>query len=392
MKTIIRLENASKDFGENKVLKDINLEIKKGEIISIIGPSGSGKTTLLRCISMLDFFSKGNLIIDEKNTVTKDSEKRDIIELRKRIGVVFQDFNLWPHKTVLENIIYAPINVKGEKKNIATKKAEEMLKKVGLSEKANEYPDALSGGQKQRVAIARTLAMEPEIVLFDEITSALDPEMVGEILKIIKRLAKDGMTMLVITHQMRFASEISDKVIFLDNGRIVEKGNSQEIFRNPKEKRTKEFLNSIVEKKQEINVYETYEDFQAYHIGLLKRVKENCVGYVMGAVGDRWFECMGDSYKEYEKIMKKKKITWKWVSYKINKLEKDVLKNLGNQLQISLIPKKFATPSNYNIWEDTIILQTFGDPPVIIEIRNKHLVKGYLNYFKLLWDMGKKIK
>ena len=392
MKTIIRLEKLSKEYSGNKVLKDIDLEIKKGEIISIIGPSGSGKTTLLRCISMLENFNRGKLTIDEKDIITKDTQEKEFEKLRDRIGVVFQDFHLWPHKTVLENVIYAPINVKNEKRNIAIKKGRKILKIVGLSEKADEYPESLSGGQKQRVAIARTLSMEPEIVLFDEITSALDPELVGGILKVIKRLAKEGMTMLVVTHHMRFASEISDKVIFLDGGKIIEIGTPQVIFRTPKENRTKEFLKSIIEKKQEINIYGGYEDFQAYHIGLLKRVKENCIGYVMGAVGDRWFECMGDSYKEYQKIMKEKKIIWKWVSYRIEEFEKNVLNNLGKQLQISLIPKKFATPSNYNIWEDTIILQTFSDPPAIIEIRNKHLVKGYLNYFKLLWDFGKKIK
>lgn len=261
-----------------------------------------------------------------------------------------------------------------------------------MLEKADEYSDDLSGGQKQRVAIARTLAMEPEIVLFDEITSALDPELIAGILRVIKRLARDKMTMIVVTHHMKFASEISDKVIFLDNGKIIEEGIPQTIFMNPKQKRTSQFLQTIIEKKQEINVYEGYEDFQAYHIGLLKRVKNDCTGYVMGAVGDRWFECMGDSYKEYEKILKEKKIAWKWVSYNIEAHEKEVLSNLGNQLQISLIPKKFATPSNYNIWEDTIILQTFGEPPAVIEIKNKHLTQGYLNYFKLLWGMGKEYK
>lgn len=392
MMSVIKLEGLSKKYAGIKVLKDIDLEVKKGEIVSIIGPSGAGKTTLLRCISMLESLDGGKVIIDEKDIITKDSEEKEIEKLRDKIGVVFQDFHLWPHKTILENVIYAPVNVKKEEKNQAIKKGKEILKKVGLLKKANEYPDSLSGGQKQRVAIARTLAMNPEIVLFDEITSALDPELVSGILKIIKRLAKEGMTMLVVTHHMRFASEISDRVIFLDDGKIIEEGVPQVIFRHPREKRTKEFLKTIIEKKQEINLYEGYEDFKAYHIGLLKRVKEGCVGYVMGAVGDRWFECMGDSYKEYEKIMKEKKIIWKWVSYRIEEFEKVALKNLSGQLQISLIPKKFATPSNYNIWEDTIILQTFGEPPAIIEIKNRHLVKGYLNYFKLLWDIGKKVK
>lgn len=248
MKTLIRLEKLSKDYGENKVLKDIDFKIKKGEVISIIGPSGAGKTTLLRCISMLEHFNQGELIINENDVITKETQEKEIRDLRSRIGVVFQDFHLWPHKTVLENVIYAPINVKREKRDTAIKKGQEILKMVGLSEKSDEYPESLSGGQKQRVAIARTLAMDPEIVLFDEITSALDPELVGGILKVIQRLAKEGTTMLVVTHHMRFASEISDRVIFLDQGEIIEEDTPQIIFRNPKENRTKEFLRTIINK------------------------------------------------------------------------------------------------------------------------------------------------
>jgi len=391
MNQVLNVKKLVKDYENALVLRDINLKVNKGQVISIIGPSGSGKTTLLRCVGMVENFESGEVVFDEKEIVKNNTEEKVREKVRNKIGLVFQDFHLWPHKTVLENVSYALINVKKDSKKEAIKKSKVMLKKVGLLDKSDDYPDSLSGGQKQRVAIARTLVMEPKIILFDEITSALDPELVGGILKIIKRLAKEGMTMIIVTHHMRFASEVSDSIIFLDKGRIIEQNTPQKLFSNPKEKRTKEFLSTIVDKKQEINVYEGYEDFQAYHIGLLKRVKSGCVGYVMGAVGDRWFECMGESYKEYEKLLKEKKIIWKWVSYKIEGFEKDVSKSLKDQLKVSLIPKKFATPSNFNIWEDTIILQTFGETPAIIEIRNKHLVQGYLNYFNLLWDFGNKI-
>lgn len=388
---IIKLENLSKWFSKTQVLKNISLELNKGKVVCLIGPSGGGKTTLLRCIAMLEPFEKGKMIIGNQYKVDFTTSETEKEKLRKKIGVVFQEFHLWPHKTVLENITEALISVKKRSKSEAVKEAQNWLEKVDLFSKAQEYPEALSGGQKQRVAIARTLAMKPEIVLLDEITAALDPELVGGILKIIKKLAKDGTTMLVVTHHMKFAKEISDQVIFLSKGTVIEQGEAETIFESPKEKNTQQFLRSILEKKQEITVYEGYEDFQAYHLGLLKRVKKGCIGYVVGAVGDRWFECMSNTYPEYERLLKKNKIIWKWISYKIEKFEKEVQQRLKKQLQISLIPKEYATPSNFNIWEDTIILQTLAEPPAIIEIRNKNLVTGYLNYFNLLWEIGKKI-
>jgi len=389
--SLIKLENLSKNFGSKMVLNKINFEINKGEIISIIGPSGVGKTTLLRCIALLEPFQEGKIIIDDKfkvDQLIKESEKN---KLREKIGVVFQEFNLWSHKTVLENLTEALILVKKMPKDQAIKEAKIWLGKVDLLNKINEFPGVLSGGQRQRVAIARTLAMKPEIILLDEITAALDPELAIGVLKIIKRLARDGTTMIVVTHHMRFAREISDRIIFLDKGEIVEQGKPEIIFEKPTKERTKLFLSGAVEKKQEINVYEGYDDFQAYHIGLLKMVKNNCVGYVVGAVGDRWFKCMGNAYPEFERLLKEKNIIWKWVSYKVEDFERDVQKHLGGQLQISLISKEYSTPSNFNIWEDTIILQTFGEPPAIIEIKNEKLVGGYLNYFNLLWDLGEKI-
>lgn len=250
---MIRIEDLGKRFGELEVLGRINLSITKSEVVSIIGASGSGKSTLLRCINFLETPTSGYVYIDGEPLgfrLTKDGKRvRDresnIDRVRRKTGMVFQSFNLWPHKTVLENIIEAPRIVLGIDSREATTKAEDLLARVGMASKRNEYPDRLSGGQKQRVAIARALAMEPQVMLFDEATSALDPELVGEVLEVMKKLAVDGMTMVIVTHEMSFAKEVSDRVAFLEKGAILEMGTPSEIFSNPSEERTREFLRRI---------------------------------------------------------------------------------------------------------------------------------------------------
>ena len=236
---MIKVKNLKKQFGNNVVLKDISVAIEKGEVVSVIGPSGSGKSTFLRCINGLEEFNGGHIFVDNKDVADKNL---NIDKLREKIGMVFQSFNLFPHLTVLENIILAPVTLKKMHKEEAKIKAKELLKKVGLQEKADFYPSSLSGGQKQRVAIARALAMNPEAILFDEPTSALDPEMVGEVLQVMKSLAKDGMTMIVVTHEMGFAREVCDRVIFMADGEIVEQGNPNDVFLNPQHERTQNFL------------------------------------------------------------------------------------------------------------------------------------------------------
>lgn len=240
---MIYVNNLSKSFGKNKVLKDINEHIKKGEVVVVIGPSGSGKSTFLRCLNRLEEPTSGEIIF-EGNSIT--DKNTNINKLREKMGMVFQQFNLFPHKSVLENITIAPIKVKGEKSDDANKKALSLLKMVGLTEKAESYPASLSGGQKQRIAIARALAMEPDVMLFDEPTSALDPEMVGEVLNVMKDLAKNGMTMVVVTHEMGFAKEVGDRILFMDDGNIVEQGTPEEIFNNPKNPRTIDFLSKVL--------------------------------------------------------------------------------------------------------------------------------------------------
>ncbi|MEE8669974.1 MAG: amino acid ABC transporter ATP-binding protein [Heyndrickxia coagulans] len=240
---MIKVVNLKKSFGDNEVLKNINVEIKPQEVVVIIGPSGSGKSTFLRCINLLETITDGHVYIEGVDIADKST---NINKIRTEVGMVFQQFNLFPHMTVLENITLSPIKVRKLSKEAAKQKALELLRKVGLEEKADAYPDSLSGGQKQRIAIARALAMEPKIMLFDEPTSALDPEMVGEVLEVMRSLAKDGMTMVVVTHEMGFAREVGDRVLFMDGGYIVEENTPQELFENPQEERTKAFLSKVL--------------------------------------------------------------------------------------------------------------------------------------------------
>lgn len=239
----IHVENLKKSFGKLEVLKDISTDIKKGEVVVVIGPSGSGKSTFLRCLNKLETTTSGNVFI---NGVDITDKKTDINKMRENIGMVFQHFNLFNNMNIIDNLMLAPNLLKKCDKAEAKRRAEEMLGKVGLAEKAESFPSQLSGGQKQRVAIARALCMQPEIMLFDEPTSALDPEMVGEVLQVMKDLAADGMTMVIVTHEMGFAREVADRVIFMDGGYIVEEGTPQEVLLNPKESRTIDFLNKVL--------------------------------------------------------------------------------------------------------------------------------------------------
>lgn len=240
---MIKINNLHKSFGNLHVLKGIDLQIDKGEIVVIVGPSGSGKSTVLRCMNLLEEPTEGQILFEDKNITDK---KVNIDEVRQNIGMVFQNFNLFPHMTVLDNITLAPIKIKKISKEEANNKAEILLDRVGLLDKKDAYPSQLSGGQKQRIAIARALAMEPNMMLFDEPTSALDPEMVKEVLDVIKELANEGMTMAIVTHEMGFAKEVADRVIFVDDGRIVENGTPENVFNNPTNERTKEFLAKVL--------------------------------------------------------------------------------------------------------------------------------------------------
>ena len=240
---MIDVKNLHKYFGSLEVLKGIDCHIDKGECVCVIGPSGSGKSTFLRCLNLLETPTKGDIVIDDMHLTEKDF---DVDAMRKRVGMVFQHFNLFPHLTILENVTLAPIRHKMMPEEQAKAKAMELLNRVGVGDKADNYPAQLSGGQKQRVAIARSLALSPEVMLFDEPTSALDPEMVGEVLEVMKQLAQEGMTMVVVTHEMGFAREVANRVFFMDGGGILEEGTPEQIFDHPQEERTKAFLSKVL--------------------------------------------------------------------------------------------------------------------------------------------------
>ncbi len=240
---MIKVSNLHKYFGDNEVLTGIDEEIHDGEVVVVIGPSGSGKSTFLRCLNLLETPTKGEIFIDGEQI---NSHGVNVNKVRQKMGMVFQQFNLFPHLTVIDNITLAPVKLKKADKKTAVEKGMKLLERVGLAEKAKAYPDQLSGGQKQRIAIARALAMDPEIILFDEPTSALDPEMVGEVLEVMKDLAKSGMTMVVVTHEMGFAKEVASRVLFMDQGVIMEQGTPDEIFKNAQNERTKQFLGKVL--------------------------------------------------------------------------------------------------------------------------------------------------
>lgn len=242
---MIKIENLYKKFGKLEVLNGIDINVEKGEIIAIIGPSGSGKSTFLRCINRLEEPTNGKIFIDGENILSKET---NINKIREKVGMVFQHFNLFPHKNVIKNITLAPIKIKNYSLELAESKADKLLSKVGLLDKKYAYPNQLSGGQKQRIAIARALAMEPEVMLFDEPTSALDPEMIKEVLDVMIELAKEGMTMLIVTHEMGFAKNVATRILFMNDGKILEDEKPEEFFNNPKHSRTKEFLYKVLNK------------------------------------------------------------------------------------------------------------------------------------------------
>lgn len=390
---ILETENLTKTFvntGGNFTLSDISFSLNKGEVVCLVGPSGSGKSTLLRCLAGLEQIEGGEITLLGKHKVSQQSLNA-IGALRDNVTYVFQDFNLWPHKTVMENIILAPMHHKGVSRKKAIEIASTLLKKFSLYDKRDAYPDFLSGGQKQRVAIIRALATEPKLLLLDEITSALDPELVSSILNLIKILAKEGQSMVLATHHLKFATEIADRIIFLEKGKMVQESSPRDFIYAQQNTRIADFIKTLSVNKQEINVYEGFDQFQAFQLGTLKRFKRGSAKNVVGSSGDRWFECMGDYYEQYEKERLEKGIGWKMLLYNESPLDKDLRLRHPELNEYRFLPKDLKNPANYYVLEDIVVIQLFGKPgeePAIIEIKNPDIAKSYQNYFDLLWEQG----
>ncbi|MEI8143714.1 MAG: amino acid ABC transporter ATP-binding protein [Candidatus Berkelbacteria bacterium] len=397
MTQILEVKNLTKTFysgNRHIALSDVSFTLDKGEVVCLVGPSGSGKSTLLRCLAGLEEADKGEIVLLGEYNI-HEYDQIAIEAIRENVSFVFQDYNLWPHKTVMENIIFAPVMKKKMSADKARQLASDLLKRFDLYDKKDAYPDFLSGGQKQRVAIIRAIAMQPKLLLLDEITSALDPELISSVLNLIKVLAKEGQSMVIVTHHLKFATEIADKIIFLDGGHLVQEASARDFIYAQNNPRIIDFLQTLSLNKQEINVYEGFDQFQAFQLGTLKRFKKGSSKYVVGSSGDRWFESMGDFYETYEKERIDKEISWRMIMYNESPRDKDLRLRCPELNEYRLIPKNMDNPANYYVIEDVVVIQIFGkegDEPAVIEIKNKNVAKSYLNYFNLLWEQSQPIK
>ena len=391
--TILEVAKISKTFsdvGASFALADVSFSLGKGEVVCLVGPSGSGKSTLLRSLAGLEQIDGGEITLLGEHNI-REHDYQAINALRNNVTYVFQDFNLWPHKTVLENIILAPMHHKKMSREEAIEIASSLLKKFGLYDKRDVYPDFLSGGQKQRVAIIRALATQPKLLLLDEITSALDPQLVSSVLNLIKVLAKEGQSMVIATHHLKFATEVADKIIFLEGGKVVQESTPRDFIYAQQNDRISDFIKTLSVNKQEINVYEGYDQFQAFQLGTLKRFKKGSSKNVVGSSGDRWFECMGDYYEQYERERLEKGIAWKMLLYDESPLDRDLRIRHPELNEYRLLPKGLENPANYYVIDDVVVIQIFGKPgeePAIIEIKNPNVAKSYQNYFDLLWEQS----
>jgi len=373
---MLKMTQATKKYSDDKDFRgisDISFSVPQGQIICVLGKSGSGKSTLLRTLAGLETLDTGEFII-EKNIL---------------VSYVSQDYTLWPHLTVLENLILAPKLASKNREEAIGKEAKLLLERFGLSEYTNSYPAELSGGQRQRVALLRAVMVKPKILLLDEITSALDPELTKSVLDLIRALAKDGYTMIIVTHHMSFAMSISDRIIFLKNGSILQDQKMTQFFTAQSDLEVKSFILDIAKRDESIEVFKGLEQFQAYHLGLIKRLPENSTIYVAGAVGDAWFSPMGEFYKHYEDIRIKKHITWKMVTYDQGEIDRRLAREFPEFNQFRKMPRSMQNPANYNVFGDTVITQIFEQEPTIIQIKNQSIADAYMRFFEELWNAAK---
>lgn len=373
---MLKSEHLTKKYtgeGDFRGINKISVSISVGEVICILGASGSGKSTLLRTLAGLEKADSGLVSLDKN----------------KLASYVSQEYTLWPHLTVIENLTLAPNLKKEESKEVILSRAESFLKRFDLIDYANNYPAQLSGGQRQRIALLRAIMMKPEVLLLDEITSALDPELTKSVLDLVRALAKDGYTMLIVTHHMSFAMSVADRIFFLKNGSLVKDEKSSTFFTAQSDPEIRSFILDIAKQDESIEVFKGLEQFQAYHMGLMKRLPEGSTIYVAGAVGDAWYKPMGEFYKHYEDMRIKRRITWKMVTYDQGEIDHRLQKEFPEFNQFRSMPRNIQNPANYNVFGDTVITQIFGDEPTVIQIKNKNIADAYLRFFEELWNSGK---
>jgi len=352
-------------------LKDISFDIKEGEVVCVLGQSGSGKTALLRALTGLENLDSGSVDFDEAGT---------------SYGYVSQSYTLWPHITVLENMTLAPSLEEDCDKSKLHKDALSLLSRFGLEKYAHSYPAELSGGQQQRVALLRAVIKKPKILFLDEVTSALDPELTKSVLDLVRALSKDGYTMLIVTHHISFALSVADRILFLQNGKLIADDRSARFFMNQKNEEIRSFILDIAQKDENIEVFRGKEQYQAYHIGLMRSLPEGTVIHVAGAVGDQWVKPMGDLYNHYEELRIKKKIIWKMVTYEQGEVDLRLQREYPELNQFKKLSRHIQNPANYNVFGDTVITQIFEDEPTIIQIKNKNIAAAYLSFFEELWE------
>jgi polar amino acid transport system ATP-binding protein len=371
---MLEIKNATKKYPSKdfRGINDVSFSVTSGEIICILGQSGSGKSTLLRVLANLEKLDKGSVVIEQKTLAS----------------YVSQDYTLWPHLTVLKNLTLAPKLNSSTSETEIIDEAMRLLNRFGLGDYAESYPAQLSGGQRQRVALLRAVMMKPQILLLDEITSALDPELTKGVLDLIRALAKDGYTMIVVTHHMSFAMSLADRILFLKNGSVLQDKDAIEFFSAQSDPEIKSFILDIAKRDESIEVFKGLEQFQAYHYGLIKRLPESSTMYVAGAVGDTWYDRMGEFYPTYESLRIKRKIIWKMVTYDQGETDRRLAREHPKLNQFRSMPRNIQNPANYIVVGDTVITQIFENEPTIIQVKNQFIADAYMRFFEELWEAG----
>jgi polar amino acid transport system ATP-binding protein len=373
---MLKVENLKKEYkheGRQKAgIKNISFSVEKGEVVCILGPSGSGKSTLLKTMAGIEKPDKGSV-----------EYKEGIFQT-----YVSQTYTLWPHLTVLENLTLAPA-LAGRNKSGLEKEARSLLNRFGLKGHADAFPSQLSGGQQQRVALLRAVIRRPDVLLLDEVTSAMDPDLIKSVLDLIRTLAKDGYTMLIVTHHVSFATSVADRVLFLDNGKIVSDQETFEFFFNQKNRQIQSYIIDLAKKDENIEVFKGLEQFQAYHLNLIKRLPKDSTIYIAGGVADKWYEPMGEFFHDYTNIRYERNITWKMVTYEQGDTDRRLPKENPKLNKFRQMPRTLQNPANYNVFGDNLIIQIFDEEPTIIQVKNASIAKAYLRFFEELWGAAK---